>query len=165
MMSTHNSDYSTERFSMGKLQGPELAEFEQHLLLCDECQAAVRAIDRFPSAFGSAAEHLRQREGSAEPRLSAPTRFKGKYLLVQAALPNTNIENIGILLLDADSDRLYCRFRRDFEEFPGAESDWFRRLPDAVSTIANELGGIGIALSGWSQRFPTPCGFPNASAF
>src|SRR5258708_27339740 len=65
---------------------------------------------------------------------------KGEYVLVQAALPNTNIENIGIILLDADSDRLYCRFRRDFEVFVGNEAEWFEQLPNDISEKANELG-------------------------
>jgi Peptidase S24-like len=65
----------------------------------------------------------------------------GEYLLVQAELPNSNLQNIGILLLDPGSDRLYCRFRRDFEQFAGEEEDWFRELPDYISQTAIELGG------------------------
>jgi hypothetical protein len=65
----------------------------------------------------------------------------GDYLLVQAELPSANRQNIGILLLDTDSDRLYCRFRRDFEEFAGNEADWFKELPEYILQMANELGG------------------------
>src|SRR5712692_989875 len=67
-------------------------------------------------------------------------RVKGEYVLVQSALPNTNIENIGILLLDAGSDQLHCRFRRDFEAFAGNEAQWFEQLPNDISEKANELG-------------------------
>jgi hypothetical protein len=66
---------------------------------------------------------------------------KGEYLLVQAALPGAQIENIGILLLDSDSDRLRSRFRRDFEAFAGDEAYWFENLADEVSAKSQELGG------------------------
>jgi hypothetical protein len=65
----------------------------------------------------------------------------GNYLLLQAALPNAKLQNIGVLLLELDSDRLYCRFRRDFEEFAGNEADWFRELPEYILQMATELGG------------------------
>jgi hypothetical protein len=65
----------------------------------------------------------------------------GEYLLVQAALPGTQIENIGILLLDSDSDWLHSRFRRDFEAFAGDEAYWFENLADEVSAKSRELGG------------------------
>jgi hypothetical protein len=66
---------------------------------------------------------------------------KGEYLLVQAALPDAEVENIGILLLDPDADGLHSRFRRDFEAFAGDEANWFENLPDEVSAKSQELGG------------------------
>jgi hypothetical protein len=66
---------------------------------------------------------------------------KGEYLLVQAALPNAEIENVGILLLDSDSDRLQSRFRRDFELFARDEAYWFENLADEVSKNSEKLGG------------------------
>ena len=60
--------------------------------------------------------------------------------MVQAALPNTNLHNIGVLLIDVGSNQLYCRFRRAFEEFAGDEADWFKDLPDDISQSADELG-------------------------
>jgi hypothetical protein len=65
----------------------------------------------------------------------------GDYLLLQVELPSANSQNIGILLLDTDSDRLYCRFRRDFEEFAGDEADWFKEVPEYIVQMAKELGG------------------------
>ena len=69
-----------------------------------------------------------------------PPRRKGEYLLVQSDLPNANLQNIGVLLLDTDSDRLYGRFRRDFEEFAGDETDWFKELPEYIVQMAKQLG-------------------------
>jgi hypothetical protein len=66
---------------------------------------------------------------------------KGEYLLVQAALPNAKMENVGILLLDSDADRLHSRFRRDFEALAGDEAEWFENLADEVSARSQELGG------------------------
>jgi hypothetical protein len=64
-----------------------------------------------------------------------------EYLLVQAALPEVQIEDIGILLLDSNSDQLHSRFRRDFEAFVGDEAYWFENLADEVSAKSQELGG------------------------
>lgn len=66
---------------------------------------------------------------------------KREYLLVQAALPEAQIENIGILLLDFESEQLQSRFRRDFEAFAGDEAYWFENLADEVSAKSQELGG------------------------
>jgi hypothetical protein len=65
----------------------------------------------------------------------------GEYVLVQAALPGKQTENIGILLLDSDSDWLHCRFRRDFEAFAGDEAYWFESLADDLSAKSREFGG------------------------
>jgi hypothetical protein len=65
----------------------------------------------------------------------------GEYLLLQAALPDAEVENIGILLHDPDADRLHSRFRRDFEALAGDEAEWFENLADEVSARSQELGG------------------------
>jgi hypothetical protein len=67
-------------------------------------------------------------------------KFDGQYLLLEAALPRAKTEYIGVLLLEADSDRLHGLFRRDFEDFVGDDADWFNALPDHISQRANELG-------------------------
>jgi hypothetical protein len=61
-----------------------------------------------------------------------PRQPKGQYLLVQAALPFTPLQNIGVLLIDIGCDRLCCRFRGDFEEFAGDEAAWFGELSDEI---------------------------------
>ncbi len=111
-MSTHNSDDSMERFSMGRLEGAELAEFEKHLLQCSECQEGVRRMDLFLGVIRRAAGTVRQQD---RPSTGAPQpRFAGEYHLLQASLRKTRKQNIGILLL-AGADRLETLFRRDFE--------------------------------------------------
>jgi hypothetical protein len=65
---------------------------------------------------------------------------KGEYLLVQAALPAAHIDDVGILLIDSESDQLHIRFRRDCDAFAGDEADWFEDLGDEISTKAEKLG-------------------------
>jgi hypothetical protein len=55
---SHNLDNAVERFSMGKSRGAELAEFETHLLQCDQCQIAVSKMDLFLVAIRSAGEYM-----------------------------------------------------------------------------------------------------------
>jgi SOS-response transcriptional repressor LexA len=62
------------------------------------------------------------------------------YLLVQAALPGAQIEDVGILLIDSESDQIHSRFRRDLDAFAGDEADWFQDLGDEISRKAEELG-------------------------
>ena len=138
-MTPHNFDDLIERFSMGRLRGAELADFATQLLQCDHCQDAVRKMDLLLEAMRGAARHSRQSDGLMGG-LSVVTSFEGQYLLVQVALPNTTLQHIGVLLIDVGSDRLYCRFRRDLEEFAGDEADWFNELPDYISQNADELG-------------------------
>jgi Peptidase S24-like len=138
-MNSHNSDDLTERFSMGRLEGGELVAFEEHLLLCEQCQAGASAMDLLVRGVRSAAEYL---EVSAKPtpELLPPAKFKGAYFVLQTVLPNSKLKNIGVLLHDARVDRLYCRFRRDIGEFPGNNIDRLQQLPRVISEMAHELG-------------------------
>lgn len=135
-MTNHNSEDSIERFSMGRLQEPELAGFEMHLLQCSECQDAIRGMDLFLHAMRRAAEQARARP---VPALPAPAGLLGEYLLVRTVLPDTHTVNIGVLLPDG-SGRLYCRFRRDFHVFVAHLADRFAHLPDDILEKADELG-------------------------
>ena len=138
-MKPQNKDDLVERFSMGRLQGGELTDYETHLPQCVQCQDAVRRMELLLEPMRSPAEHSRQSD-RLMAGLPVATGFKGQYLLVQAALPNTSLLHIGVLLIDVASDRLSCRFRRDFEEFAGGEADWFKELSDYISQGADELG-------------------------
>jgi hypothetical protein len=75
------------------------------------------------------------------PKADNVINGEGEYLLLQAALGNTDCQNIGVLLFDPNSDTLYCRFRGDLDEFAGDEADWFKELPEHIPQIADELGG------------------------
>lgn len=81
----------------------------------------------------------------------------------QKLAENVN-QNVGILLLDTHSNRLYSRFRRDWEECAGSNARWLQQLPAAVSKQARQLGGekcvqwlaaftSGLRLSKPSQLF------------
>jgi hypothetical protein len=101
---------------------------------------------------------------------------RGEYLVVQAALPGKQIENIGIMLLDSGSNQLHSLFRRDFEEFAGEDADWFQCFNDEVSVQSQQLGGqqclewMESMLSHWAADFakaPHCCRFrlPNDEAY
>jgi len=138
-MIIHNSEEAIELFAMGTLYGTELVVFEEHLLQCDACQDAVRDMDMFLDTLRCATDEAQESE-RPEPGTLSIVKFKGSYLLVTTLLPNTNRENIGVLVRDPNSDRLYCRFRRDFEEFAGGHAARLQQLPDMVSQIASEVG-------------------------
>ncbi len=125
---------------LGRLEGAEFVGFEQHLLLCGECQKAVRRIDLFVASLRDAASGLLLHNAPA-PGAYAPSGFRRECFLVQASLPDTGIHNIGVLLLDNHTDRLFCRFRRDFESFAGDHALWLEQLGGFVSDKGNELGG------------------------
>ena len=150
-MNPRDLDSSIERFPTNRLRGAEPTDFETHLPQCDQRQDAVRRMDPVLKAIRSAGEHSRQpdrlmaglpvstRSDRILNEAIRPRLPEGQYLLVQAALPNTPLQNIGVLLIDIGCDRLYFRFRRDFEEFAGDEADWFRELSNDISKSADEL--------------------------
>lgn len=78
---------------------------------------------------------------SVPPNADNVMNGEGEYLLLHATLANADCQNIGVLLFDPSSDRLYCRFRGDLDEFAGDETDWFKELPQYIPRIADELGG------------------------
>lgn len=50
----HIKDDLIERYSMGRIEEPELAEVEEHLLICPECQRRVEEEDDFVRAARAA---------------------------------------------------------------------------------------------------------------
>src|ERR1035441_6059328 len=108
MLNHHSFEEMVEPFSMGRLRGPEPADFVAHLLHCMQCQEAVPKMDQFLVAIRGAAEHSRQHDARIV-RLPLTTRCWGQYLVVQAALPSARLQNIGVLLIDVAFDRLYSR--------------------------------------------------------
>lgn len=139
-MCNYNSDEQSERYAMGRLHGAELGAFEDHLRRCQKCREAVLAVDFFVRTLKGA---LGQPQQDTSPAFLMRRTFRGESLLVQARLSKCDSQNIGILLLDTHSDRLYSRFRRDWEEFAGSRAHWLKQLPDAVLKESLELGGEG----------------------
>ncbi len=72
---------------------------------------------------------------------TAQSSTRGEYLLVQIELPDKQVQNFGILLLDPRSDQLYSRFRRDFDIWAGEDADWFESLGEEIFERSQELGG------------------------
>ena len=135
-----HSDDLFERFSMGRLQRAELVDFVTHLLQCTECQNGVARIDLFLAALAAPAQRPLLRD-TPRPRMCPLSGFGRECFLVQVALPNKGIHNIGVLLHDNHTDRLFCRFRRDFESFAGDDALWLDQLEGFFSANGNEAGG------------------------
>jgi SOS-response transcriptional repressor LexA len=65
----------------------------------------------------------------------------GKYSVVQAKTPQGDLVNIGVLLLEPETDALRLRFRRDFEALADEEElDVLLALPGDLAQKAGELG-------------------------
>jgi hypothetical protein len=58
MANTHPSDDTIERFALNNLPDSQLAEFEEHLLICPRCQQRVARTDEFISQFRAAARRV-----------------------------------------------------------------------------------------------------------
>ena len=56
---THREQEEIESYSMGKMPEAEMEAFEEHLLICEQCQHAVAEFDAYVPAVRSAAAHLR----------------------------------------------------------------------------------------------------------
>jgi hypothetical protein len=57
--SKHPPDDLLERYAMGALAEPELERVEEHLLVCEACQARLAETDAFVSATRAALRQLR----------------------------------------------------------------------------------------------------------
>jgi len=58
----HLEDDIIERYSLGRVEEPELTEVEEHLLICSQCQERVEAEDQFTRAARAA---LSRKESAA----------------------------------------------------------------------------------------------------
>jgi hypothetical protein len=63
--SGHPSDEQIERYSMGTLADEELAQFEQHYLICHTCQDRVAESDSYTAAMKAAATANRRAEAAS----------------------------------------------------------------------------------------------------
>ena len=70
---------------------------------------------------------------------------RGECVVLQAALPGRPLENIGVLLLDPATDRVYRRLRRDWESLAGWEdAEVLELLEDDLAAKAGEMGGAAL---------------------
>jgi hypothetical protein len=60
----HASDEALEQYATHSLPEPALAEIEEHLLVCSQCQQQLEEIDQYVSAMRSAAKRLDQEDES-----------------------------------------------------------------------------------------------------
>jgi hypothetical protein len=60
----HASDEALELYATHSLPEPALAEIEEHLLVCSQCQQQLEEIDAYVSAMRSAAKRLEQEDES-----------------------------------------------------------------------------------------------------
>lgn len=62
---SHADDDLLERYSMGRLAGAELDRFEEHLLLCPQCQDNLAATDAHVQGMRSASAEWQRQHGPA----------------------------------------------------------------------------------------------------
>lgn len=56
----HLGGEEAERYSLGAMSEEEVAHWEEHLLVCEECQREVAKSDAYVAAMRAAAEELRK---------------------------------------------------------------------------------------------------------
>ncbi len=75
----HASDEALEQYATHSLPEPALAEIEEHLLVCSQCQQQLEEIDQYVSAMRSAAQRLDQEDESRKrywARISSVLTFR-----------------------------------------------------------------------------------------
>jgi hypothetical protein len=60
----HISNEALEQYAMGSVPEPALAEIEEHLLVCSQCQQQLKEIDEYVGAMRRAAQELQQEDES-----------------------------------------------------------------------------------------------------
>jgi hypothetical protein len=78
----HAADEVLERYSMGRLAWAELAEFEQHLLVCDSCQDRLAQEDSFRRGVRYAGRAL----GQSRPAVRRSQRLAWAFGLAAMGL-------------------------------------------------------------------------------
>lgn len=70
---------------------------------------------------------------------------QGRFSVVHVELPGREVENAGILLEDPTADRLYLRFRRDWETISDEDdAEVLEALADDLARKADELGALAL---------------------
>lgn len=69
------------------------------------------------------------------------------FSVLRVALPGEDPVNAGVLLEDPQTDRLYIRMRRDWEQFAPEEADFLSEVERDLTGKATELGAAGLLRS------------------
>lgn len=88
----HPSPEDLESYSMGRLDGPKLAAFEEHLLCCEECQEALALEDAVTQGMRDAGSLLQHRVTPSRTRRFRPAWAFGLGLVTLALLIFGGIE-------------------------------------------------------------------------
>lgn len=64
----------------------------------------------------------------------------GEYLLVDFARPGAPPETIGVILRDPEADRVWVRFRRDWDAVDPDEADVLAELEEDIDRAARQMG-------------------------
>lgn len=70
--------------------------------------------------------------------------LEAEWLVVSIALPGQHPENVGVLLIDAETGTPYRRFRRDLGELSPEYSDFLDGLEEDLVLKANEMGARAL---------------------
>lgn len=69
-------------------------------------------------------------------------QHQGEYLLIELALPGRPQQNIGVLLRDAGTGRVYPKIRKQFREIEDREeAEWLEALDQDFAAKIEEMGG------------------------
>src|SRR5690242_18907266 len=80
------------------------------------------------------------------PVVSIAARRQGTYVLLEAALPGRTAENIGVLLVDTETDRGYLRLRSRFDDLTD-DTEVFDLLAADMESKLSETGAAAYLQS------------------
>jgi hypothetical protein len=97
-------DETIERYAMGRLSGSSLVRFEQHLLLCEQCQSSAQQADLYVAVMRSALARLdadhqgdeRRREPRRACSRSVRIRLSGMRRSVRARATDRSRSGFGL---------------------------------------------------------------------
>jgi phage repressor protein C with HTH and peptisase S24 domain len=76
--------------------------------------------------------------------MSAATTHSARYCLLTIELPGQEPVSAGVLLEDPAADRLYVRFRRDWDRVAPGEAEVLSALEDDLASKAAEMGAAKL---------------------
>jgi anti-sigma factor RsiW len=99
-------DDTIERYAMGRLAKTSLARFEEHLLLCEECQDRVFEMDAYLAALRGTLEQPlqavahdeRRHETRVERDCKATLRLEGEVKGTAARVTDQSASGFGLVL-------------------------------------------------------------------